>query len=77
MQFVTKNIPPYAIVGGVPAKVIKYRFSPDVIKYLLELDYSQLDEKLIYEYMKAFYTNIEGKSLEEIRHLLDWFPKRH
>lgn len=24
---VTKNVPPYAIVGGVPAKIIKYRFN--------------------------------------------------
>lgn len=32
---VTKDVPPYAIVGGVPAKVIKYRFSPAVIKKLL------------------------------------------
>lgn len=28
---VTKDVPPYAIVGGNPAKVIKYRFSEDVI----------------------------------------------
>lgn len=28
---VTKNIPPYAIVAGVPAKVIKMRFSPEEI----------------------------------------------
>lgn len=26
---VTKNVPPYAIVGGVPAKVIKYRFNQE------------------------------------------------
>lgn len=26
---VTKDVPPYAIVGGIPAKVIKYRFEPD------------------------------------------------
>jgi acetyltransferase-like isoleucine patch superfamily enzyme len=28
---VTKDIPPYAIVAGSPAKVIRYRFSPDVV----------------------------------------------
>jgi acetyltransferase-like isoleucine patch superfamily enzyme len=32
---VTKNIPPYAIVGGVPARIIKYRFSEEEIKFLL------------------------------------------
>ena len=32
---VTKDVEPYSIVGGVPAKVIKYRFSPDEIKFLL------------------------------------------
>ena len=29
---VTKNVPPYAIVGGVPASIIKYRFNNDDIE---------------------------------------------
>lgn len=34
---VTKDVPSYAVVGGVPAKVIKYRFSEEVIDELLKL----------------------------------------
>ena len=34
---VTKDVEPYAIVGGVPAKTIKYRFSEEEIKDLLKL----------------------------------------
>jgi virginiamycin A acetyltransferase len=35
-SIVTKNVPPYAIVAGNPAKVIKYRFEPDRIDKLLK-----------------------------------------
>lgn len=36
---VTKDVPPYAIVGGVPSKVIKYRFDIDTIQRLLKLQW--------------------------------------
>jgi len=36
---VTKDVPPYAIVGGVPAKIIKYRFSEKKISQMLELQW--------------------------------------
>lgn len=44
---VTKNVPPYAIVAGVPAKIIRYRFEEDVIKELLELKWWDLDDEII------------------------------
>ncbi|GGZ26109.1 CatB-related O-acetyltransferase [Asticcacaulis endophyticus] len=38
---VTKDVPPYAIVGGLPAKVLKYRFAPEVIEALLASEWWQ------------------------------------
>ena len=73
---VTKDVEPYVIVGGVPAKTIKYRFDQTVINYLLTLDYNNLDEDLIHEHIDDLYTPIEDKSLEEITRMYDWFPKR-
>jgi acetyltransferase-like isoleucine patch superfamily enzyme len=40
---VTKNIPPYAIVGGVPAKILKYRYDEETIKFLLDLKWWNKD----------------------------------
>ncbi len=34
---VTRSVPPYAIVGGNPARLIRYRFSEDVIQRLLRI----------------------------------------
>ena len=34
---VTKNVPPYAIVGGVPAKIIEYRYDKETIEFLLKI----------------------------------------
>ena len=44
---VTKDVPPYAVVGGTPARVIKYRFTPDVVEKMLTLDYAQLGDEAI------------------------------
>jgi acetyltransferase-like isoleucine patch superfamily enzyme len=33
---VTKDMPPYSICGGIPARIIRYRFSKEDIAYLLE-----------------------------------------
>ncbi|WP_279387272.1 CatB-related O-acetyltransferase [Aestuariirhabdus litorea] len=32
---VTRDVPPYAIVGGNPAKILRYRFEPEIIERLL------------------------------------------
>lgn len=40
---VTKDVPPYAIVGGVPAKVIKYRYDEDTVRFLLSFKWWNKD----------------------------------
>ncbi|WP_191988162.1 CatB-related O-acetyltransferase [Levilactobacillus enshiensis] len=38
---VTKDVPPYAVVGGVPAQIIKFRFPHDIIEELMKLRWWQ------------------------------------
>lgn len=42
---VVKDVPPYAIVGGVPAKIIKYCFTPEQIEFLMKIKWWDRDER--------------------------------
>lgn len=55
---VTKDIPPFAVSGGVPAKIIKYRFDEEEIDFLQQLKWWEKDEKWLTEYGK-YFNNIE------------------
>jgi virginiamycin A acetyltransferase len=55
---VTKDVPPYAIVWWVPAKIIKYRFESDVIIKLLRSEWWNWDiEKIKNNYNLEFLEN--------------------
>ena len=51
---VTKDVEPYAIYGGVPAKLIKYRFPPKTIEMLLKMKWWDKEEKWIREHTEDF-----------------------
>ena len=57
---VTKKVEPYSVVGGVPAKVIKYRFNDKTIRYLLETSWWEIEEKYL------FRLNNQPDQLDEI-----------
>lgn len=67
---VTKDVPPYAVVGGVPAQLIKYRFDDDLIDALLDIDFSQLTDELIANHTKQLYEELKDSAQ------LNWLPKK-
>lgn len=70
---VTKDVPPYSIVGGVPAKVIKYRFTEEIINELNNLNYKKLCEEQINSNISKLYTpivDIKAEELTKIVHVL-------
>lgn len=52
---VTKDIPPYAMVGGVPAKVIRYRFEEHEIRKLLKLKWWDMDIEYLKKNFQDFH----------------------
>ena len=55
---VAKDIPPYAIAGGVPAKVIKYRFTPEQIEKLLQIQWWNFQEADLQD-IEKYYSDID------------------
>lgn len=51
---VTKNVPPYAIVGGVPAKIIRYRFTNEQIQKIEDIKWWDKDETWLKENIDLF-----------------------
>ena len=56
---VTKNVEPYSIVGGVPARLIKYRFTPNQIEFLLHFKWWDKDLNWL-KLNKSKFENIDG-----------------
>lgn len=67
---VTKDVPPYAIVGGNPAKIIKYRASQEMIDELIKVDFSKLQREDVEKHISELYEKLENKEQ------LEWLPKR-
>ena len=69
---VTKNVPAYAIVGGIPAKIIKFRFKEDICEVLNEFDLTKIDKVFLQDHLEEFYLPIDDKKqVEKLKELLN------
>lgn len=64
---VTRDVEPYSIVGGIPARLIRYRFEQNDINYLQNLEWWNKDKNWLEEHAILF---------EDINKLKDFINKR-
>jgi len=72
---VSGYIPPYAVVAGNPAKILRYRFSPEVIEKMEALNYAEVTDETIMAMGDRMYesvteTNVENLVLDIMRNNL-------
>jgi len=63
---VVKDVPPYTLVAGVPAKEIRKRFDDEMIEKLLRFDLSKIDESSLIENLDLFYQEVSEETLISI-----------
>lgn len=68
---VVKNVEPYEIVGGNPARHLKYRFAPEIVAELLRLRWWDLDNATIARLHPQLTVAASTQSVERLRALIE------
>jgi acetyltransferase-like isoleucine patch superfamily enzyme len=63
---VAKDVAPYSIVGGNPAKLIKYRFEDSIIEKLNHFDFAKLSDEKILALCELLYEPLTAENVDSI-----------
>ena len=63
---VTKDIPPYAIAGGIPARIIRYRWDEKTIDTVNSLQWWDWDDDILKEHIGLFDKDLDSITLEKL-----------
>ncbi len=66
---VTKDVPAYAIVAGIPAKIIKYRFDMEVINRLEKIAWWNWPKDILEKNKSLFSLELNGKTLTKMEEI--------
>ncbi|MGL5935845.1 MAG: CatB-related O-acetyltransferase [Cetobacterium sp.] len=66
-SIVTKDVPPYSIVGGNPAKIIKYRYSKEIIDEMIAFDWNKIDLNKIEKLREDLYKPLTLELMRKIK----------
>jgi acetyltransferase-like isoleucine patch superfamily enzyme len=57
---IARDVPPYAIMVGNPARLVRYRFSPETVQALLEIAWWEWDDAKLARYEALLYGDVEA-----------------
>lgn len=63
---VTKDVPPYTIVGGVPSREIKKRFSQEIINKLMRVDFNKINKDFIEKNINKLNKDLKDFDFEKL-----------
>lgn len=64
---IVKDVEPYSVVGGNPAKLLKYRYSKEIIEEMKKIDFSKIEPDDLKDIQDLIYKKLNMNVLNEIK----------